>query len=760
MKKLVSLILVFAMMFSFIAVGPGIASDAAKAIVCINHADCGGELHGALTFQKTVDGLGFSIWLDKYLEQFDVEDWFDVIDVIGDLLGGMSFELFAADGTLIAEAEIDPSGTIFTEIDAYGNVSFVIKDDSWYGENYKLIPGDYYIVEYLTGTAAEVFKHENNEVRRDFTAGPGEDLIDDFDYTAFYTIVNGHGDRYIQTLGYPGLNNSGDIFYIGMTNTKTGEEYISFCANAGSKNFAGDNHLDCGGYYTSTPAEMDIDAFLRALNYIEDNIGNLNENRVITQTVIWALLGAVDVGDSALFEATSLTGEEKASIRDVMDNYGDYDGKGKIIDVVLMTCENPIHTFEYCQPQLVPVYRGFTFDNETDGEWDSSVLFRKVKYGGLWPIDVEYDEDTYEVLGFETFGFDLYKRNEDTGEFEKYGETYYTDVNGEIFVKDLPPGDYYFIEIPTTVYKDGLGYDEFAGSYNLVWQAIYPDGDTDCLWFVITKDGETEWGYLEEELLDGVLPVVNNIIYSKHHLMWAAGGEDEDPAGNIFIPVETTWLGEGKGWIIEFLDNCQGMVQIVEVLQPTCYRPGLVWLGCTDCSCTGFSFDFGEQLEHDYQAVAIAPGYGDGYVWFACPHGCSGSYVEYCLESWYALGGPVIKGDDGDPVGFDPTDDAVEYEAVALAPGYGDGYVWIVYPLSGAYDVIFDAAGWYALGGPVIPGYEPGDYRDEEPEYDAVALAPGYGDGYVWVVFKENGVATVLYDKDAWLDLGGYDFPG
>ena len=94
----------------------------------------------------------------------------------------------------------------------------------------------------------------------------------DFDYGSLYTIVNGWGNRadwgYPDGIGYDGLNNSGDIFYIGVTNTVTGDEYPSYCAHAGSKNFAGDAGNGCVGYMCATHCReieaIDFDDFLRA----------------------------------------------------------------------------------------------------------------------------------------------------------------------------------------------------------------------------------------------------------------------------------------------------------------------------------------------------------------------------------------------------------------------------------------------------------------------------------------------------------------
>jgi len=187
--------------------------------------------------------------------------------------------------------------------------------------------------------------------------------IPGFDYDAFYTIENGYGKGgyRISTLGYEGLNNLGDIFYIGVTNSKTGVTYDSFCANAGSEFFAGQGGLDCTGYYIGLPIDklghdMSLADYLSALNYIADHSsGDLDDERIVTQTVIWALLGAVDV-ESTAFDATYLTAAEKEFVVAALNAEGN--GRGTIVDVVFMVCDkhDEGHDYSKCQPQIVPIY--------------------------------------------------------------------------------------------------------------------------------------------------------------------------------------------------------------------------------------------------------------------------------------------------------------------------------------------------------------------------------------------------------------------
>ncbi|MCL2504567.1 MAG: hypothetical protein FWE94_08300, partial [Coriobacteriia bacterium] len=145
----------------------------------------------------------------------------------------------------------------------------------------------------------------------------------------------------------------------------TGVVYPSFCANAGSTHFAGESGLGCAGYLVASRLGKelaDYAGYVSAYNYIEDKVGSLNDNRALTQTVTWALLGAIDVG-SPEFEAIEDWKLDKAAVLDVMANYQGYVGSGKIVDLVFMVCEDHEHSYQTCQPQLVPVYGKAGFDN-------------------------------------------------------------------------------------------------------------------------------------------------------------------------------------------------------------------------------------------------------------------------------------------------------------------------------------------------------------------------------------------------------------
>ena len=174
----------------------------------------------------------------------------------------------------------------------------------------------------------------------------------------FYTIINGYGTGYV--LGYPDLNNTGDIFPIAVKNVATGKIIPSFCAHAGSRNFAGDSNLDCSGYLVAEPSDLyafegvHYSSFVSAYNYIADFYGKLDENRALTQVVTWVLLGSIDI-DSDAFSAIDDWKLDKDAVRDVMENHPGYTGNRNIVDIMYLLCEHH-HDLLYCQPQLVPIY--------------------------------------------------------------------------------------------------------------------------------------------------------------------------------------------------------------------------------------------------------------------------------------------------------------------------------------------------------------------------------------------------------------------
>ncbi|MDR0470851.1 MAG: hypothetical protein LBH79_03865 [Nitrososphaerota archaeon] len=464
-----------------------VAAGGKYTVTFTNQEDKPQEIGRTLT--KLVDGVEFEMWAKGFTKE-----------ELGEILAGMTFELhknlvdYELKQTPLATGKVTGNGIIDFDFS-----SGLLRDAG---------PGKFYVVERLTGKAAEVFDKaaEPLEVYVEFRAD-GSAVIDVFDYDpeTLYTIVNGYNWPGRRTLGYPGLNNDGDLFYIGVTNTKTGTEYASYCAHAGSKNFAGDAGHGCAGYMVAisyrNPAvpiegEHSYADFLSALNYIEDKYGNLNENRAITQTVIWALLGAVDVESSA-FAATNLSSEEKAVVIDVMENYEGYTGRGKIVDIVYMICEEH-GTDEFgllnCQPQLVPIYYEQTvFNNKLKEEFP--VSFMKTKFGGL--LNVEAGE----------FGFELFKIVDDAE--TKIG-TYYTKTGGEVTVDTLAPGKYVFRETLSTYAIDGIA------EYKLRWKAIYPNG-ADGLYFELKADGTVIWAG------DAV---VNNELVDKRYVQWIVGSPD------------------------------------------------------------------------------------------------------------------------------------------------------------------------------------------------------------------------------------------
>ncbi|MCL1849314.1 MAG: hypothetical protein FWF83_06565, partial [Clostridiales bacterium] len=335
------------------------------------------------------------------------------------------------------------------------------------------------------------------------------------------------------------------------------------------------------------------------------------------------------------------------------------------------------------------------------------------------------------------FSFELFKKNDASGLYDILIRTYTNDASsdakvGKVEATDLDPGEYMFKEvISADLNFDGMAEDV---SYRPVWKAVYPK-DEDGLYFEITAAGKTIWPQGAELDADGN-PTVDNEILCKHNVLWAP--DDFDPYSNFFREggFEVVELGVGLGKLIYFNEYCHGRLVIVETVEPSCERAGVIWLGCSDNCGIGTGIEFGEILEHDFRPVAIAPGYGDGMVWYGCANGCGGSYVNFDKEAWLALGGSEFYGAHD-----------CEWVLHSIAPGVGDGFVWSQCALCGGFSVAYNAAAWYDMGGYAFT-----------PPYEALALAPGYGDGFVWVEYTDGSGSAVLYDKAAWLALGGYDF--
>ncbi len=412
---------------------------------------------GTLSLIKNVNGIAFADWAFTYDGNID------------DLISGIRFKLFAVneDG---AYDERAPLGSVSMD-------ELVMTSEALFFNLGDLANGRYVVVEYLTGLADEVFVPVGPLYFNIIGKNGNAYIIEDagFDYGAFYTIINGwnnqNGCSGARVLNYgtnnEKLNNNGDLFYIGVTNASPGsasnnKEYTSFCANAGSKSFAGESGLGCGGYLVAETGEYGN--FVDALNYIEAKYGALKADRDVTtqraiaQTVVWALLGAVNVNDP-LFESTSLSDYEKDAVRDTLANYKGAAINGKIIDIVFMVCEDHAHSFTTCQPQLVPVYDDIKINNRTREKvvFSGSASFQKVVDG--------------EGADPDEFYFALYKKVEGslvpvTG--AKYGASaddgFFHPEFGAVMASNLEIGEYVFIEVLTdSQLADG-------------WESNFPDG--------------------------------------------------------------------------------------------------------------------------------------------------------------------------------------------------------------------------------------------------------------------------------------------
>ena len=346
---------------------------------------------------KTFDNVG----IDAYVAKFGIEK--------EGLISGLRFNLYGLKE--VSSTDYEPSQfriedfDLNTVIASSGYpISFLRPDDGWY-----------VIVEEISGLALSIF--DTPEPKLIYVGKPtGTEFKQVFNMDSFYTILNGYGNGW--TLGTYGLNNSGDIFSIGLKDTKTGEEYESFCANSGSEHFAGQGGMGCTGYLVSIGVNkandyMNMKRFLSAYNYIYDHaseygfpvnesgvldetLGTLYDSRmedthglrVVTQVVTWALLPD-DNGHQAITLETlesinnsSMSEKAKALAKAaILYSVSEDTGSNTITDVFFLVCDKHAEhyaqainqgmsekdsmtfAFKQCQPQIIPIYNSYYVDN-------------------------------------------------------------------------------------------------------------------------------------------------------------------------------------------------------------------------------------------------------------------------------------------------------------------------------------------------------------------------------------------------------------
>jgi len=444
---------------------------------------------GGLSFEKKVEGMGIIEWLeDKGYDDAGIDA----------ILDGLEFYLTNADtGAVIGPAN-----------HSFGTYSF-----------FNIPVGTYTLSEEITGAAVGVFKKMADIEDIYIGAGTNNFFIlggavngniegVDIRPDDFFKIVNGYGTG--NTLNYPGLNNNGDLFYIGVKNQRTSVEFASFCALAGAHWFAGDGGGAGTGYMVARSVEEA--EFQQAFNFIVDNYYSdgdfFNYNSVarrVAQTVVWALLGAVDVTSEA-WDSVNLSDVEKAAVLATLAAVEEgYVGSGLVIDVVYMLgVDSDFNTLAEedwinAQPQIFPIFGTFFVENEPDdGGEDFSIEFTKTKFGGL--LEVFADE----------FSFDVYKIE---GDEEVLFGNYPTGFGGVVFIENLLPGDYLVKELVSIVSNTGHAIDNYG--YKHTWTVAE-------VAFTINANGSVIWGGDVDD--DGNF-VIDNEIMCKNGLQFTAYGE-------------------------------------------------------------------------------------------------------------------------------------------------------------------------------------------------------------------------------------------
>jgi hypothetical protein len=335
----------------------------------------------AMPLQANATATPEDIVLLKTVDGTPIRDWIAANHAASQdaILAGISFDIHALGNDKVTRLNAPQNGEL--DADSYIAFTFAQLELTRGGPGY-LTRGWYVIEETLDGASAAVIEQPaegKNSVTFWYDGYRMIGPVIGFNYDDLYTIgysfepVSGRDQisiNYPQVNGKP--NGGGEIFSI-WVNDDHGNRYDSFCAHCGSKSFAGDsynelNRVDpCEGYMVASqnmPDEQNalgFDVFISVYNYINDEFGNLNDNRLYTQVLTWALLGDIELSTEKL-EQTNLSGAQIADILDIWNNgqtYMSTSEEGRIIDLVYMTCKKHGTSEEgllNCQPQLVPIY--------------------------------------------------------------------------------------------------------------------------------------------------------------------------------------------------------------------------------------------------------------------------------------------------------------------------------------------------------------------------------------------------------------------
>jgi len=399
-----------------------------------------------------VDPKG-TIDIAKFVDGVEIMAYFDEYDEIGRYIVGFNIYKVDYEGQLITG--LDPLNEEPKLINAYGRILFEGLEDGWYA-----------IEEILTPEGEGVFDLAPVKY---IEIADGEMVVTeaDFDFDASY-LVNYNLNRFV--LGAEGLNAGGEIFFIEVENKSDasdlfGNSYNSFCAFSGAKSFANDYHGPASGYMKAIPLNGYRNV-LDALNYIYNNYGSVDSwnggslgsvedsTRLLSQVVIWNLYCGVEI-NKMLDNNLAVYPAFVEAIKDVLQNSAG--STGPITALAYLRCELDDSHDVTCQPQIIPLYGGNRFDNNTTiiidpkgtAEFDKVIL----------------TADGYELAGMYQFKFMLYAVQEDGSEIPVLSSFvdedgiyedgyYYPNMYGRVLLgSDLVPGKYIVKEIESAGWK-------------------------------------------------------------------------------------------------------------------------------------------------------------------------------------------------------------------------------------------------------------------------------------------------------------------
>jgi hypothetical protein len=359
--------------------------------------------------------------------------------------------------------------------------------------------------------------------------------------------------------------------------------------------------------------------------------GTLEENRLLTQIVSYALLGQLNVHSDEFSNSLIATNPNHREVYyqaiEVMENFASFYGVGNIVDVVYLICRE-ISDFVQAQPQLVPVYTGeAVFVNALkDIDGDGTAQINKFAFCPILTAAASTREDvqkSFRPAREGEFIFGLYRQDEQ-GEWE-FMLDIPTDINGIVQTPELPVGSYRFIERPEIVNcSDGRGGTVGGQEWKFVW-GPRGFGFGNGIYFEMRLiDGEVVpyWGPLPGiETTDGNGNLnVFNIWQCKYNVLADVSDPTSEPQFRLGSHGRHCYFA-----IYEYTNNC------IEYENMHFRCP---------VSHSSFDITLGPPLEHLWVPAHTSNYYGLVNFWCERPHRCDARIYKMDFVAWNDMRAP------------------------------------------------------------------------------------------------------------------------